>query len=571
MLIEKLIIQYKQCLKQKGHSRAYINQRTSEINHLKYYLGQQKIKALSAVDEVFLIRFLKYLQLRGLAIKTRYGVLLTTLRFFKYLHKKKIFTGKILLPGWYLFSLLRRVDRTARELSDNEARACIDERLSFKFNLTGDIERFIALKKKQLTVRTSRFHRQHLEEFNRYLNHYRDTQRYSTLTIPPGLIFNWIKENQRKGNIARYIQGKLAEIKHFILYLAKEKRIPLSQAKAIGSIPQEAVVKARDINTEEEFLHWLKAYHNKDRLCFDFTRLINEFLDYQVRLGYYSNRNIRNVHYTLRAFNRFLDKQRISSLEQIRALDILEYFKFLRRNGRKNITIDRILLILKDFFRYLKLFKLIRHNPTEVIKALKRYYLSDTPQVILTEKEAYKMLKAVERTTHQGKRDFIILLLLYGLGLRKFELLELTLEYIDFKRGFLYVKQAKAGHQRHLPLLLPIANALREYLELRPKSQSIFLFPSRRGPHLRRTAIDKVVAKYLHLAGIKKHITPHSLRRSCASHLHNQGVDISIIAEILGHTNLTHTLRYIIKTKEDLRSILLSHPGLKLTKQRRQP
>jgi integrase/recombinase XerD len=569
MHIEKLIIQYKQYLKQKGCSLAYLYQRSSELNHLKRYLDQQGIKGLTVIDEIVFVRFLKYLQLKGLSINTRHDVLLTTLHFFKYLHKKRIFTRKILLPNWYLLSLIRRVDRVPQELTDDEAKACIDERITFKFNLSDDIEKFVALKKKQLKPRTTRFYRQHLEEFNRHLNHYRDTQNHTSLTITLSLIFGWIKENQRKCNIARYVRDKFRQIKHFILYLAEQEKIPFEQAEAIYSIPAEAVDKTKDIQTEEEFLVWLKMYQTKDKLSFDLANLFNEFLSYQTRLGYYTKRNIRNVYFSLRAFNRFLDTQGITYLDQIRALDILEYFKFLRKNGRKNITIDRILLILKDFFRYLKLFKLIRHNPTSVIKSPRRYYLSDIPQVILTEDETFKMLGSVERTTPEGKRDFAILLLLYGLGLRKFELLELTLDCIDFKRGFLYVKQGKGDHQRHLPLLLPIANALKGYLQVRGKTRTPYLFPGRLRPHLSRTAIDEVVAKYLHLGGIKKRITPHSLRRSCASHLHNQGIDISIIAEILGHTNLTHTLRYIIKTKEDLTSILLSHPGLKLTKERR--
>jgi len=168
----------------------------------------------------------------------------------------------------------------------------------------------------------------------------------------------------------------------------------------------------------------------------------------------------------------------------------------------------------------------------------------------LTREDVKRLLNAVPLTR---KRDRLIILLLYGTGLRVSEVCNLKIKDIDFNRGVLTVKGGKGAKDRIVPLSGPLLKEIDEYLETR-KDGSEYLFVE-----IRREKKDKIspktvwylLKKYGNKANVS--VTPHMLRHSFATHMLERGIDIRVIQEILGHSSLSTTQIYTKVTVEHLK------------------
>lgn len=202
---------------------------------------------------------------------------------------------------------------------------------------------------------------------------------------------------------------------------------------------------------------------------------------------------------------------------------------------------------IKIFFNFLQLENLRQDNPTELIESPKLgLYL---PSDVLSLDEVNALVSVIDLSTNLGERNRAILETLYGLGLRVTELIEMKLSDIFWEDQFVRIT-GKGNKQR----LVPLGQTTQKYLKIytqhvrdffEPKLQfSDTLFLNRRGKNLSRVMVFNIVKQASKDAGIKKKVSPHSLRHSFATHLLENGADLISIQKMLGHESITTTEIY---------------------------
>lgn len=188
------------------------------------------------------------------------------------------------------------------------------------------------------------------------------------------------------------------------------------------------------------------------------------------------------------------------------------------------------------------------------------------PRTVLTRQEARKLLEAPRGTGPLVLRDRAILETLYGTGIRYGELANLTPYDVDTDDGVVRVNQGKGGKDRVVPLTRAAAVAIDRYLRMgRPKligSKKVpYLFVGIHGRRIQGTVLNNTVRAWASKAGIKKHVTCHTFRHSCATHLLKGRADIRHIQALLGHACLSTTERYTRVEISDLQRVVKrAHP-----------
>ena len=184
--------------------------------------------------------------------------------------------------------------------------------------------------------------------------------------------------------------------------------------------------------------------------------------------------------------------------------------------------------------------------------------------------EVGRLLEAPDADTPVGLRDRALLELLYGSGLRVSELVGLDVDDVDLEEGAVRVL-GKGGKEREVPLGRFGREATAAYLvRARPvfasaRSRSA-LFLNQRGGRLTRQSVNRILAEHVKTAGIRRRVTPHSLRHSFATHLLEGGADVRVVQELLGHASVATTQIYTLVTKEHLREVYYtSHPRARRT------
>jgi site-specific recombinase XerD len=183
------------------------------------------------------------------------------------------------------------------------------------------------------------------------------------------------------------------------------------------------------------------------------------------------------------------------------------------------------------------------------------------------------LLDATPTSSPRDARDRAILEVLYATGLRRAELLALAVYDMDLSAGTLRVEHGKGDQTRVVPLTESALAALKLYLEesrpafAREASQTRLFVSSRSGGPLDDADIVRIVAKAARRAGIKKHVTPHTLRHTCATHLLRGKADIRQIQKLLGHRRLSSTEVYTRVEIGDLAEVVARcHPRAKKSK-----
>lgn len=221
----------------------------------------------------------------------------------------------------------------------------------------------------------------------------------------------------------------------------------------------------------------------------------------------------------------------------------------------------RFLSSLRSFFGWLVMEGLIDDNPCDNVDAPKlgRYL----PQVLSVE-EVEVLIGAVDHSTWQGFRDRAVLEVLYGCGLRVSEAVELKMSNLYFDEGYIKVV-GKGDKERLVPIGEMAADAINAYLCRRPEpydaASDDLVFLNRFGRSLSRQSMFLMMKKMALLADIRKEISPHTLRHSFATHLVENGADLRMVQEMLGHENLTTTEIYThIDTSTWHQEVLAHHP-----------
>lgn len=225
-------------------------------------------------------------------------------------------------------------------------------------------------------------------------------------------------------------------------------------------------------------------------------------------------------------------------------------------------TQSRIISGVRSFFRYLHLEKYLDSDPSQMLENPRLgTYLPE----VLTVEEIDAMIAEIDMGSAEGQRNRAIMETLYGCGLRVSELTSLEISKVFLDEEYLVVK-GKGSKERLVPMS-PVAVAeIRSYLEdrekldIKPGSENI-LFLNRRGRYLTRTMILIIVKRLAEMAGIRKNISPHTLRHSFATHLLEGGANLRAIQQMLGHEDISTTEIYLHIDRTKLRDqILTYHP-----------
>ncbi len=218
---------------------------------------------------------------------------------------------------------------------------------------------------------------------------------------------------------------------------------------------------------------------------------------------------------------------------------LLDFLAALRQKGAAGSSICRAVIAIKVFFRFLKREKVIVQDPMAHLDSPKLWQL--IPEV-LNVAEVEALFQAPDKTTEIGLRDHAILLVMYASGLRVSEVCSLNLNSIN--DNMIRVK-GKGNKERVVPIANTAIVAVDQYLLIvRRDGVGEALFVTEKGKRIDRNFVWKRVKVYAKTAGIVKNISPHTLRHSFATHLLENGADLRVIQEMLGHASIATTDRY---------------------------
>jgi len=299
------------------------------------------------------------------------------------------------------------------------------------------------------------------------------------------------------------------------------------------------------------FEEWLQALHYSPKTRANYSRDVRQFIDW------------------------LAENTPASSFAEVTPAELGQYQIALYnqeqskpgREGRRLSVGSQAcrLAAVRKFFAWLLGQQWIVYNPASSLALPQRS--QQLPRQVLSRAEAQRLLDSTPQVKLRDIRDRAILEVLYATGIRRAELIQLELYDLDLETATLTVRQGKGNQDRIVPLTASALTAMRLYLD---KARSLFtgeagqgrfFVSSRSGGPLDAADIVRIVEKAAKRARISKHVTPHTLRHSCATHLLKGKADIRQIQKLLGHRRLSSTEIYTRVEISDLREVLARcHP-----------
>ena len=294
---------------------------------------------------------------------------------------------------------------------------------------------------------------------------------------------------------------------------------------------------------------------------FDYLALFEQYL--LVELGLSDNTRAAYLR-DLRLLQKALGMKESEALLTVSRRQLLAYLSQLKQAGRSASTIARKLASIKAFYRFLTAERYIRRDPAEVLEAAQRGL--HLPK-FLSVQEVDNLLNEPNLGTLEGYRDKTMLETLYATGMRVSELVSVPVQNVDLKMQYLIV-MGKGSKERMLPLGRTALKYLERYLHVvRPQllhgkpEAAKELFVTSWGGAMTRQRVNELIEEYAKSAGITKRVTPHMLRHSFATHLLNNGTDLRVVQELLGHADISTTQIYTHLDMERLREVYdKTHP-----------
>lgn len=240
---------------------------------------------------------------------------------------------------------------------------------------------------------------------------------------------------------------------------------------------------------------------------------------------------------------------------------IRRYLSYLQKANYSRKSIARKLASLRTYFKFLCHRKYLKTNPAKSIITPK---LPQKLPTFLYQKEIIELLESAAGSTVFDLRDRAILEVLYSTGIRVSELVGINLTDVDYTSGIVHVL-GKGNKERFVPIGSYAIAAIEKYLdrrhELLKKNQSEALFLNGKGSRLTSRGVRLIMNKYTRKIVLSKHVSPHTLRHTFATHLLDAGADLRFVQELLGHASLATTQIYTHLTKEHLKSVYdKAHP-----------
>lgn len=252
----------------------------------------------------------------------------------------------------------------------------------------------------------------------------------------------------------------------------------------------------------------------------------------------------------------YLAAQGLGGLARADARVLRAYLADLHARGLQRSSMGRRLAALRSFYRFLVRRGRAKANPAAQLPTPR---LAERLPGYLPIDESEALLRADFGRTPAGRRDRAILELLYATGVRVAELAGLDVGDVDLREGAVRVF-GKGGKERVVPLGRKAAGAIRAYLGGR-EARSGALFRNARGGRLTARSLHRIVRARARAAGVRRRVTPHTLRHTFATHLLDAGADLRLIQELLGHARLGTTQRYTHVSADRLMKVYdAAHP-----------
>lgn len=307
------------------------------------------------------------------------------------------------------------------------------------------------------------------------------------------------------------------------------------------------------------FLEWLEAVNYAPKTRINYARDVREILDWLATQTTISTiTEVTSAH---------IQQYQLALFQQTQAAEGESTSKPLSLGAQANK-----LAAARKFFQWLLAEGLLAYNPTAALEFPKRP--RTLPRNVLTPQEASRLIEATPTEKPRDIRDRAMLEVLYATGIRRAELIALTIYDLDLNVATLKIEHGKGDATRIVPLTQSALAALKLYLQearsvyAQHATQTRLFVSSRSGGPLDADDIVRIVRKAARRAKIPKHITPHTLRHSIATHLLQGQADIRQIQKLLGHRRLTSTEIYTHVEIGDLQAVIARcHPREKPVKE----
>ncbi len=227
-------------------------------------------------------------------------------------------------------------------------------------------------------------------------------------------------------------------------------------------------------------------------------------------------------------------------------------------------TINRIAAAIKSFYKFLYIYDYIPTNPLEDVQL--PHYEKPLPKA-LTFEEVQRILNCVDTSSHLGFRDRVMLELMYATGMRISEVLSLKTLDVSLENKYVRVV-GKGNKERIIPFYSRVGDLLSEYLNSvhsKISKGKPYLFPNYKGDKMSRIGAWKIIKNYASKVGLSHKVHPHVFRHTFATHMLLGGCDIRTLQELLGHSSIITTERYLKVSLSQVYEVYMSaHPLARL-------
>ena len=287
--------------------------------------------------------------------------------------------------------------------------------------------------------------------------------------------------------------------------------------------------------------------------------IVDQFIDGLWLERGLSENTLASYRRDLEGLDLWLQPQKIA-IELASRADLLGFLAFKMQQGGSSRSAARLLSCLRGFYRWLLRENKITDDPTLQIESPK---LGRPLPKSLTEHDVELLLKAPNTSDPIQCRDRAMLELLYACGLRITELVTIELSQISLTQGVVRV-MGKGSKERLVPMGEEAIRWIEHYIKtarpaLLTEDQTAILFPSKRGKQMTRQTFWHRIKHYTLVAGIKKEVSPHTLRHAFATHLINHGADLRVVQLLLGHSDLSTTQIYTHIARERMKTLHAAH------------
>lgn len=293
----------------------------------------------------------------------------------------------------------------------------------------------------------------------------------------------------------------------------------------------------------------------------DIAKIISSYQAYLMLEKGLSQNSISGYDDDVRKLINYLAERNIS-LREVTLPVLQEFVGELHDLGIAPSSQARIISGIRSFFNFLCLEDYLEENPAQLLESPKTG--RHLPEVLSVE-EIDSMIESIDLSSKEGQRNRALIEMLYSCGLRVSELTTLDFAHLFIQEGYVIVK-GKGSKERMVPMSPSAVEELQRYMPIRSEldikpGEENYVFLNRFGRHLSRVMIFYIVKQLCEAAGIKKNISPHTLRHSFATHLLEGGANLRAIQQMLGHESIATTEIYLHLDRHLLRQeILMHHP-----------